>query len=118
MRNKMSGLVLLCLFGLTVLAYQKDGAQTAWTPDKTLANKLDSTADLDDFQIRLPAAYQPKAIPGPPGSLINAWVGPARSDGSRPSIVVTIQAVLGPESAQNTPEAALKVFLESAERRA
>ena len=118
MRNKMSCLVLLCLFGLTVLAYQKDGTQSAWTPDKILAGKLDTTADVDDFQLRLPSAYQAKAITGPPGSLINAWVGPARSDGTRPSIVLTIQSVLDKDPSKNTLEAALKIFLENAEKRA
>jgi hypothetical protein len=117
MRNKVFCLVLLCLLGLSAPAYQKDPASSPWTPDKTLANKLDSSADVDDFQIRLPASYLPKVQPGIPGSLITAWVGAGRSDGTKPYILVTIQAVQGEDVSKITPEMALKVFLQPLEKK-
>jgi hypothetical protein len=112
----MLGLVFVSLLGLSLWTCREVNAQAGWTPDKLLSDKLDTTADIDDFQLRVPSNYRPVTKEIMPGSMMTAWVGTARADRTQPYVLVTIQTVLDGDMSKVSAEGALNRFLEPAEK--
>ena len=54
-----------------------------WTPDATIVQRLAPVVTTGPYQIQPPQRYVLQTRPGPSGSISQAWVGPAREDGTR-----------------------------------
>ena len=76
---------------LTIVPVHSHGEQEkfpAWSLDEAHTTRLAPAEEFDKFSIRPPKGYSLQTRPGPRGSKLRAWVGPPRSDGTSPQLMV------------------------------
>jgi hypothetical protein len=88
---------------------QGDGKQTAWQPDAALLNQLDQEKTIQGFRIRPPQGYrfQEQQVQG---SKIFMWLGPARPDGTLPTLTISMMT-LSPQEASLPLEKTLEMYI-------
>jgi len=79
-------------FGLsTGVCWATPSATTKWSPNKALLSQLTTAVTINKYQIQPPQGYDLRTQQGPSGSFgsyADAWVGPARTDGTHPYIML------------------------------
>ena len=84
-----------------------------WTATESLTGQLEAPDTVDKFTIRPPKGYSPQTRSGPHGSNITAWVGPPRSDGTRPQVMVLTVKLTAEELQRYNLEQALDELVSS-----
>ena len=95
---------LIVLFVVTAhpVSGQTEGTAMAWTPDKALVDRLATAQAVEGYTIRPPSGYQMQRANSPASMKLIAWVGEAREDGTKPTVMLQI-VVPPPGQSVNLP---------------
>ena len=80
--------ILITVVPENVLSRQQQPELQTWSLQEPNTTKLGPAESVDTFSIRPPKGYVAQTRPGPRGSKMTAWVGPQRSDGTSPQLMV------------------------------
>lgn len=59
-----------------------------WSPNKAQLSHLAPVTTVNKYRIQPPQGYSFHTQPGPAGSVLDAWVGPAQTNGSHPYLAI------------------------------
>lgn len=118
MRCKTIPLVLLFLFSLATQAQSKraEGKLPIWSSDEAQVKNLATATEYKECLIKAPKDYVVQQFNGPLGWERKAWVGPTRSDGTRPYLMFVARPT-AVEVSDNDLQRVLGEFLKGIERR-
>ncbi len=102
--------IFCSVLSLHALTSQNNNRLPAWETDKSWLNQLGSAENVEEFQFNPPKGYILQTKMGPYGSKAMVWIGPARSDGTRPQIMIF--TVTPPPEEMKKPEQTLNILLE------
>ena len=94
-----------------------DQEPAPWLPAEALLSKLSDETPIEGYRLRIPRGYTLQTQAGPPGAIAHAWVGPARADGTRPYVMLSIGSPPLVEATRYTLRQALAKALASVEQR-
>jgi hypothetical protein len=93
---RMSGAVSFVVLVIGVVQASGQGTRPSakWAPDPAILKQLGRAAAVENYMIRIPKGYEvQQAKNAPAGMRMWGWTGPDRTDGTKPSITMSLLTI-------------------------